>query len=220
MAFNRDEVEKLLVECQRCCCVCHRFCCTKIETDHIVPENDGGTDDISNAIPVCFDCHAEIHTYNPQHPRGRRFTQNELRLHRDAWLKACKEPSKARAAFPNERAPVGPLQALIDELELNRTIASKIELEDFGCCFSNVQFQRAINDGAVSLLKPELKTKILEAYVAMGAANEVIASYFKAAIGRSVSASGATHPIKRVEKCRPLIDSALDALLSFLGHSS
>src|SRR5688572_16165988 len=113
MAFNRTAVEQLLVDCQRCCCVCHRYCGTKIETDHIVPGAEQGGDEIENAIPVCFDCHAEIHTYNPQHPRGRKFTPSELRLHKKAWIALCQSRmASSVATSPVDRAPVGPLQAL------------------------------------------------------------------------------------------------------------
>jgi HNH endonuclease len=63
----------------------------KIETDHIVPAESGGSDHIENAIPVCFECHAEIHSYNDKHPRGRKFQPQELQLHRDQWLKICSE---------------------------------------------------------------------------------------------------------------------------------
>lgn len=73
MAFERDEVSDLLARCHRRCCVCHRFCGVKMETDHIIPTEDGGDDSIENAIPVCFECHAEIHSYNDSHPRGRKF---------------------------------------------------------------------------------------------------------------------------------------------------
>ena len=77
MAFNREEVSQLLVDVHRRCSICHRFCGVKIETDHIIPAADGGTDEIGNAIPVCFECHAEIHSYNDQHPRGRKFLEKE-----------------------------------------------------------------------------------------------------------------------------------------------
>jgi len=59
----------------------------KIETDHIIPEADGGGDEIENAIPVCFECHAEIHSYNGRHPRGRKFLPDELRAHKALWLR-------------------------------------------------------------------------------------------------------------------------------------
>jgi hypothetical protein len=50
-----------------------------------VPESKGGLDVLDNAIPLCFDCHAEVEHYNPQHPKGRKFTESELKGHRDAW---------------------------------------------------------------------------------------------------------------------------------------
>ena len=70
----------------------HRFCGVKIETDHIRPAADGGDDSIANAIPVCFDCHAEIHSYNEKHPRGRKFTAEELARHKAQWLDICVKP--------------------------------------------------------------------------------------------------------------------------------
>ena len=61
MAFPHDKVSELLAQCHRRCSICHRFCGVKMETDHILPQSEGGTDDVENAIPVCFECHAEIH---------------------------------------------------------------------------------------------------------------------------------------------------------------
>jgi len=55
--FNQKEVEHLLAKCHRRCCICHRFCGVKIETDHIIQPKDGGDNSIANAIPVCFECH-------------------------------------------------------------------------------------------------------------------------------------------------------------------
>ncbi len=86
MGFQREEVSQLLAACHRRCCVCHRYCGVKMETDHIVPASEGGSNTIDNAIPVCFECHAEIHSYNDKHPRGRKFLANELRVHKEQWL--------------------------------------------------------------------------------------------------------------------------------------
>ncbi len=77
--FSQPDVDDLLVRCHRRCCVCHRYCGVKIEMDHIVPSAADGPSDVANAIPVCFECHAEIHSYNDQHPRGRKFRPDELR---------------------------------------------------------------------------------------------------------------------------------------------
>ena len=83
MAFDRAEVSKLLAKCHRRCCICHNFCGVKIETDHIIPAGDGGSDKIENAIPLCFECHAEAHSYNNKHPRGRKYLPDELLLHKE-----------------------------------------------------------------------------------------------------------------------------------------
>src|SRR5436305_13441321 len=85
MPFLQKDAERALVLCGRHCCLCHKFCGTNIELHHIVPESEGGSDAIDNGIPLCFDCHAEVEHYNPQHPRGRKFTESELKAHRDAW---------------------------------------------------------------------------------------------------------------------------------------
>src|SRR5579863_7120763 len=89
--FPQKDVDELLTACHRRCCICHRFCGVKIETDHIVPSEDGGGDEIGNAIPVCFECHAEIHSYNDKHPRGRKFHPDELHAHKEQWLAICRE---------------------------------------------------------------------------------------------------------------------------------
>ncbi len=85
MGFSPAVAEQALVACGRHCCLCHKFCGTKIELHHIVPRSDGGMDEVDNCIPLCFDCHAEVEHYNVRHPRGRKFTAAELRAHRDQW---------------------------------------------------------------------------------------------------------------------------------------
>ena len=83
MAWPPKVKENLLVQCGRYCCVCHKYCGTKIEIDHIIPESDGGPSTEDNGIPVCFDCHADIKHYNDKHPRGTKFRADELRRHRE-----------------------------------------------------------------------------------------------------------------------------------------
>ena len=85
-----------------------------MELDHMIPKSEAGPDTIENAIPVCFECHAEIHAYNDKHPRGRKFRPSELKLHKKQWLKVCRENPRALAEMPAD-ASVGPLQAVLDE---------------------------------------------------------------------------------------------------------
>jgi len=122
MGFKQTEVNTLLAHCHRRCCVCHRFCGIKIEIHHIQPIEDGGDDSIENAIPLCFECHAEVQLYNDKHPRGRKFRPAELREHKEQWLRICSE-SPGALLMPQRPYDVGPVQALIDELVFNEEIA-------------------------------------------------------------------------------------------------
>ena len=86
MTFPNDVGEIALLLCARCCCICHKFCGSKIELHRISQHSKGGPDTLENCIPLCFDCHADVTHYNVDHPKGRRFTSSELKPHRDAWF--------------------------------------------------------------------------------------------------------------------------------------
>lgn len=70
----------------------------------------GGEDTADNCIPLCFDCHAEVKAYNPRHPKGRKFTENELKGHRDKCYEryslknsdsSTLNPVKMKCIFPS-----------------------------------------------------------------------------------------------------------------------
>lgn len=136
MTFPREQVSDLLARCHRRCSVCHRFGGVKIETDHIQPKERGGDDTIDNAIPVCFERHAEIQSYNDRDPRDRKCLPEGLRRHRDQWLKICGEHPDVLVSA-SRASDVGPLQALIDELEFHARVATKADLPDQGCTFDD-----------------------------------------------------------------------------------
>lgn len=87
MGFPSKVADSVLVKCQRCCCICHKFCGTKMELHHIKQAADGGADDEENCIPLCLECHADVKSYNPKHPKGRQYTEKELKGHRNSWYK-------------------------------------------------------------------------------------------------------------------------------------
>ncbi len=87
MGFSSEIAEKALVDCGRCCVICHKFCGSKIELHHIKQVADGGEDSYGNCIPLCFDCHADVKAYNNKHPKGKKYTESELIKHRDGWYK-------------------------------------------------------------------------------------------------------------------------------------
>lgn len=219
MAFPRDQVSELLARCHRRCCVCHRFCGVKIETDHIVPKEEGGGDDIDNAIPVCFECHAEIHGYNDKHPRGRKFLPEELRRHKEQWLKICDERPDVLVSM-SRAADVGPLQALIDELALNAKIAAKADLQDQGARFHDGQLRRAIEVGSIAILRDEIREAVLDAYVAMDAANRIVDGAWRHPRGSNPWAEGVNEATRRIKEAQPKITKAQDELLKFLAAES
>ncbi|MGA9151343.1 MAG: HNH endonuclease [Candidatus Nitrosopolaris sp.] len=166
MPFKQEEVDDLLVSCHRRCCICHRFCCIKIETDHMLSKSENGPDSIDNAIPVCFECHAEIHLYNNKHPRGRKYHAEELKKHKKQWLEICKASPHSLIDHPNP-ADGGPLTSLITELEFNHVVAGLK-----GCLFETYQFQHAVSEGILSLLDEELRDAILLTYAQIKLANQ------------------------------------------------
>jgi hypothetical protein len=215
MAFNRREVEELLKKCHRRCCICHRFCGVKMETDHIDPKAASNDDSIDNAIPLCFDCHAEIHSYNDKHARGRKYTPGELRRHRDQWLKICAESPEAMLAAA-WHGDVGPLQALMDELEYNKTVVRCSTETKRGALFENVQFLRAIHEGKVAILIDELKNAILRAYAAVSRANQHILAEVNQDVKMKYQGTAAIKAREAITEAAPLIDAAYNELARFL----
>lgn len=104
MPFPPQVREDALVACGRHCSLCHKFAGFKIECHHIDPEANGGNNCIDNCIPLCFDCHADVQHYNPQHPKGTKFRPSELRAHRDRWFQRVAETTPA--IFDEERRAI------------------------------------------------------------------------------------------------------------------
>lgn len=85
MGFPDSVAIEALTSCGRCCCICHKFCGTKIELHHIKQKAYGGEDSLDNCIPLCFDCHSDMGKADPNHPKGKRYSTEELIRHRDNW---------------------------------------------------------------------------------------------------------------------------------------
>lgn len=61
------------------CAVCNRL--HAVQVHHIVPRSEGGTDKPSNAIPLCPNCHDEVHAHYAPGRTTRVYTEAELRGH-------------------------------------------------------------------------------------------------------------------------------------------
>lgn len=94
MPFSENVKIKAMVACGRYCCICHKFCGNNMEVHHIKAQADNGNDSFENAIPLCFDCHAIVRQYDPKHPKGIKFSEKELILHRDNWYRKVQQSNE------------------------------------------------------------------------------------------------------------------------------
>jgi hypothetical protein len=78
--FSEDTKIKVLLWSDRHCCVCGKRCGLDIEVHHI--DSKGG-EDIDNAIPVCYTCHAHLGRYIDSQPRGTKYKVKETKKRRD-----------------------------------------------------------------------------------------------------------------------------------------
>jgi len=83
MSFPKKIADEVLVKSGRRCSICNKFCGTKIELHHIKPKYQGGEDIVDNCILLCFDCHADVGSYNSNHPKGKKYSEKELKMHRE-----------------------------------------------------------------------------------------------------------------------------------------
>jgi len=146
-----------------------------MELDHIEQRKDSRDDSIENAIPVCFECHAEIHLYNADHPLGRRFSPGELKLHKAQWLRICKEFPGIFAGAP-AISEAGTMERLLHEVSFNMEVADHSQDNEVGCPFEVAQFDRALADGTYALFNDELRAKLRDAYMWAKRANTYIAT--------------------------------------------
>lgn len=150
MSFNADTKARMFIKCARLCCLCLKQCGTNIEAAHIDDKNKGGGNDEGNGIPVCFDCHQEIGGYDPKHPKGNKFSHDELKARRDRVYKLVDTgvifsqlvASKAHAggagsktAIPADMAPPAAsveakklLEMMLNDKDANTKFAGKIKL--------------------------------------------------------------------------------------------
>jgi len=112
-------------------------------------------------------------------------------------------------------ADVGPLQALLDELEFNATVAEEGEHHKQGCKFQEIQFLRAIHEGSISLLKDSIRRPLLEAYREMGSANSAVDGKFT--LGTPAASNAAQQRIANASKA---IKAAREELLRFLSSDA
>lgn len=103
MGFKKAIKDDALVAAARHCCVCHEYKGLSIEVHHIIPKEQGGKDDFDNAIPLCFECHADAGHYHAQHPKGSKLSPEELRKHRDMWYEIVRSGKASLQQLPYDK---------------------------------------------------------------------------------------------------------------------
>jgi hypothetical protein len=82
--FNEKDKIKILLWSERHCCLCDKPCDTNIVIHHIKQEGtEEELSDIDNAIPLCYDCHGKIKSYNPAHRVGTSYKIEEIKARRN-----------------------------------------------------------------------------------------------------------------------------------------
>ncbi len=92
MGFKEKEAEQLLVDTGRRCCICGRL--HGVQIHHIIPKEEGGTDDIDNAITLCPNCHDEVHKHYASGQVTRPYTVSELKAHRKRTIELVRKESQ------------------------------------------------------------------------------------------------------------------------------
>lgn len=220
MTFDRSEVAKLLAHCHRRCCICHRLCGIKIELHHVEHKSDGGSDNIENAIPLCFECHAEVNHYNDKHPRGRKFTNEELLLHKNQWLDICAKHPEALISAPRD-TDVGPLEGMLLELDYNESIIKQITdgnswQDKIGCVLHDSEYKRAVSQGSLLLLSEDLRKKINMAYAEVGRINTFVNMYANTRPEGNAFSEATNRLLEAYRKSKEIISLSLIELNKFL----
>lgn len=170
MPFDPAVKSRMFTRCIRRCCLCFKQCGINIEAAHIVDEAAGGSNDEDNGIPLCFDCHQEIGSYNDRHPRGNKFRPEELRARRDQVYKLVAEgglPDLAADVKPTHHLP-NPLHRIIDLLtkyhcalgrvhQANTNEARLTALGEWRSCHPDVWGNGSVRDDTIRKLADPAK---------------------------------------------------------------
>jgi len=151
MAFSPTVIDDLLARTGRMCAVCqYRH---GVQVHHIVPRHAGGSDDASNAIPLCPNCHSEVHASYAPGRTTRIYSEQELRGHLQRTIELA-----AR------RANLVPANADWNrDVELIKFYASCLDRPAFRTHFHNelsfADFDQALEDVSLALNTGLLRTR-------------------------------------------------------------
>lgn len=151
---------------------------------------------------------------------GRRFTEQELRQHRDRWFETVRTRPEVLLREASQPSETGPLEALFGELDFNLRIVS--DKPDVGYPpLENGQFRRAMAMNALSALPDDARAAVYEAYRATAMVNR----HFDVLLNLRVANSDHAATEKVRNELRDglrdtLIPSAMTHLRDALGQGS
>lgn len=141
MGFKTAEAEDLLVRAGRMCAICHRP--HGVQLHHIVERSNGGSDDIDNAIPLCANCHDEVHASGASGRVSRKYTVSELKMHRERVIRLAQRQEAPRAADErHDRELIKFFAQVLDRPAFRTPFHEEVSFEDF---------DRALEDTALAL---------------------------------------------------------------------
>jgi hypothetical protein len=147
--FSTKVRTEALARSGRHCALCLRYKGVKVEVHHIDPESVSHDNSLDNAIPLCFDCHADAGHYNPNHPRGNKLTRVELRKHRDR-LWSLVEQGKVLPEASLDVRYLELLRRAFDRPAFSTPFRQEGRMEDF---------ERAIDDTVLALNTGVFRTR-------------------------------------------------------------
>ena len=111
MGFTENTKKEIRKKAMFKCCFCENL---DIEVHHIVPENEGGLDDMSNGAPLCPNCHKR---YGNDSSKRKRIIEA-----RDNWYETVER------VYPDNRevSRLEDISIKLDELQDNQ-----ISLDEF-----------------------------------------------------------------------------------------
>ena len=107
MGFSRNEVDELIAKAGGLCCKCREL--RPVSCHHIISKENGGTDDIDNAIPLCPNCHNEIHYRSAPGQVTRVCSPDQLIILRDETIRLVSQgllPSNDAVPLTATRIPL------------------------------------------------------------------------------------------------------------------
>src|SRR5581483_1698115 len=137
------------------------------------------------------------------------------------WREGTSTRTANRTQLLRILVPIVRLTGLVAELEFNFSIAEKAGAERFRmgiCRFREKEFHKALRDGSIDTLEAEIRTKIFNAYIAIGSANQAISTATRNPLAGVYRDKFPTDATASVTKAATILREAIDALQPMINN--